>query len=284
MKRIYIEITNKCNLNCKFCPKTSRKPRNMTIAEFETILIKTKHITKFIYLHIMGEPLFHTEFEEILKICDKHEMQLNLTTNGSLITEKLPVLCSSTALRKISLSIHSSSQNQNKSFDEMYLQNCLNASKTLANAGKICQLRLWNSDLSDNFSMISKISNEFGAEIKENLENHILSENIYLNIKNSFAWPSMKAEVLQESGYCLALKQQIGILADGSVVPCCLDSEGDIILGNIFKESIDEILLNERTVKMKKGFEARKLTENLCKRCGYSNESFSKKLKNKKTF
>ena len=74
--------------------------------------------------------------------------------------------------------------------------------------------------------------------------------------------PKRGAEV-----FCKALHKQIGVLADGSLVPCCMDHNGDIILGNLFTQSLDEILDSPRAKAMIEGFRHHKATELLCRNC-----------------
>ena len=38
LKKAYVEITNRCNLACSFCPKTKRAPRTMSAQEFGLVL------------------------------------------------------------------------------------------------------------------------------------------------------------------------------------------------------------------------------------------------------
>jgi radical SAM protein with 4Fe4S-binding SPASM domain len=72
-----------------------------------------------------------------------------------------------------------------------------------------------------------------------------------------------------EKGFCHALSQQIGIHADGTVVPCCLDKEAVIKLGNIFETPFEEILKSQRLLEMSKGFKNLQLKEELCRKCTY---------------
>ena len=85
-----------------------------------------------------------------------------------------------------------------------------------------------------------------------------------------FEWPDLcKSD--GSDGYCHGLKDQIAILVDGTVVPCCLDNNGDINLGNIHTESMEEILNKEKTTKIIEGFKNRVAVEQLCKKCTYKN-------------
>ena len=109
-------------------------------------------------------------------------------------------------------------------------------------------------------------------DIKESLSNKPgikVSKNVYINSAEKFEWPNINRNVISESAFCYGLRDQIGILVDGTVVPCCLDSEGNIPLGNIFESSLEDILNSKRAKDLYEGFSNRKAVEELCKRCGY---------------
>ena len=61
LKKAYVEITNRCNLACSFCPKTKREPRTMSAQEFGLVLSRLEGYVQYVYLHVMGEPLLHRE-------------------------------------------------------------------------------------------------------------------------------------------------------------------------------------------------------------------------------
>ena len=97
-KKIYIEITNICNLKCKFCPETSRKKEQMELEKFEEVISKIHNHTKLVALHVKGEPLLHSKLEDILKILEKYNLKANITTNGTLIKEKIDIIKKSKAV------------------------------------------------------------------------------------------------------------------------------------------------------------------------------------------
>ena len=112
-KKIYIEITNICNLKCKFCPDTKRLKKSMSINDFEKIIKKIYPYTKLVCLHVKGEPLLHNDLENILKVLEQYNLKTNITTNGTLIKNKLDILKKSNSVRQINFSIHSITQNKN---------------------------------------------------------------------------------------------------------------------------------------------------------------------------
>ena len=276
-KKIYVEITNNCNLSCSFCSKDKREKRNLTLEEFEHILSKIKGHTEYIYLHVKGEPLLHKNIIDFLHLAEKYNLKVNLTTNGILIKEKVNELIKCNALKKINFSLHSENSKTN------YIEDILETTEILST--KIVVIyRLWtlNNHKLDKKSteIVEKIIRYYDLprEIVEKLyhENNIkIKDNIYVDKDNEFVWPTLNNDH-NSCGYCYALNTQIAILSNGIVVPCCLDSEGLISLGNIFKESLEEIMRKEKYRRIKKSFQDRKPIESLCQKC-----SFKDRLNNK---
>ena len=280
-KKIYIEITNICNLKCTFCPETNRKKEYMSLEKFEEVISKIHNYTKLVCLHVKGEPLLHKQLEDILKILEKYNLKANITTNGTLIKDKLEIIKNSKAVRQINFSIHSITQNEMS--NKQYLQDIFKSADQLENI--IISYRLWNlksiNENSINSSIIKEIEDYYDIQnLKQQLiENDFieLRKNMFINQDIEFTWPDISKKRIIEKGRCLALKEQIAILVDGTVVPCCLDNNGDIPLGNILEETMENILKKPQSVTIKKNFENNIITCELCKTCG-----FLKKLENKR--
>ena len=280
-KKIYIEITNICNLKCEFCPETKRTKQYMEVEEFEKIIKKIYKYTKLVCLHVKGEPLLHSQLEQILEILEKYNLKANITTNGTLIKNNIEILKKSKALRQINFSIHSIKEN--KSINKQYLQDIFECSEELDNT--IISYRLWNlknireNDI--NSSIIEEIEKYYNIpNLKQQLiKNEFLEikKKMFINQDIEFTWPNINQNIIIEKGRCLALKDQIAILVDGTVVPCCLDNNGDIPLGNILQETIEEILEKQKVIEIKKNFENGVITCKLCKRCGFLKRLESKR-------
>lgn len=282
-KKVYVEITNVCNLSCNFCPKTARKLRFMDKEAFKNIIRKIKPYTDYVYFHLMGEPFLNKELETFLKISKENQLKVNITTNGTLINEVKNVLLNACALRQVNISLHSFEANEEKVDFKKYIDNIIDFVKEAAeNTNIICSLRLWNLDTrysannTMNFDIFKLLEEEFeiNCDLRECLKeknSFKLRKNVYISMGEKFKWPSLNVEELGERAFCYGLRDQIGILVDGTVVPCCLDSEGSIPLGNIFESDLDEILSSKRAKDIYNGFSERKAVEELCKRCGFIN-------------
>lgn len=282
-KKVYVEITNVCNLSCNFCPKTSRKLKFMDKEGFEHIITKIKPYTDHIYFHLMGEPFLNEELKTFLDISKENQLKVNITTNGTLINEVKNILLNADALRQVNISLHSFEANEEKVDFNKYINNIVDFVKEAAEKTNIiCSLRLWNLDTrysannTMNVDIFKLLEEEFeiNCDLRESLKeknSFKLRKNVYISMGEKFKWPSLKVEELGERAFCYGLRDQIGILVDGTVVPCCLDSDGSIPLGNIFESDLEEILNSKRAKDIYNGFSERKAVEELCKRCGFIN-------------
>ena len=281
-KRIYIEITNVCNLSCNFCPKTKRQLKFMDEETFSHILKEIKPYTDYIYFHLMGEPLLNPNIEKFLELSRETGFKVNITTNGTLLNKVKTILYKAKALRQVNISLHSFEANDVAVDFNEYVEEVLNFAKYCSdNTNIISALRLWNLDSVDlkgendrNIEIFRIIEEKFNLnyDLKEKIDKDKkakIGDRIYLHAAEKFSWPSTDANIIGDKGFCYGLRDQLGVLVDGTVVPCCLDSEGNIKLGNILEDTLDEILEGERALKLYDGFSNRTAVEDLCKRCGY---------------
>lgn len=287
-KKIYIEITNVCNLSCNFCPKTNRAKAFMEDSAFEHILEQIKPYTKHIYFHLMGEPLLHPRLMRLLELSKHMGFKVNMTTNGTLINEWERLLLTAPALRQINISLSSFEANENVGALDEYIENIIQfLLRVVEESDKIISLRLWNMDSSKlkgnnhyNMDILNMLNNglklDFNIEERLGISNSVrLKNKLYLNMAEKFEWPNIDRSDSETKIFCYGLRDQIGILVDGTVVPCCLDSEGSISLGNLFDMSLKEIIESRRAENIYNGFSNRSAVEELCQKCGYA-ERFSR--------
>ena len=269
--KIYLEISNLCNLSCAFCPGTNRKKHAMTVEEFSSLLPKLRSYTDFLYFHLMGEPLLHPHLGELLQIAGEQGFKVILTTNGTLLPKQQALLLSSTALHKVNISLHAFEANDlSVPFDE-YLDGCFTFGK--AAEGKVLTVyRLWNQGGADekNQDILSALERYFPEPWTVERKGTRLGNRVYLEYGDKFDWPDLSAEEGSARVFCYGLRDQIGILCDGTVVPCCLDHEGDLALGNLHPQNLDEILASPRALAIFNGFQNRTAAEELCRKCGYA--------------
>ena len=270
-KRAYVEITNVCNLRCSFCPGTSRPPRTMTPAEFRLIAEKLRPHTDYLYFHVMGEPLLHPRLAELLQIADEMGFRVCLTTNGTLLGKCAETLQNAPALHKVSISLHSFEGNAGGDMTA-YLETVWSFCQS---ARCIVSLRLWNEGGANrrNAEIETFFSRKTGLVVdhlpRDPNGNRKLGETLSLESAQKFDWPD-PAAAAQDVEFCHGLRQQIAVLCDGTVVPCCLDGNANIPLGNLFTRDLSDILSTPRARAIIDGFSRRQPTEELCKKCGYA--------------
>ena len=264
-KKIYIEITNDCNLSCSFCIKNKRIKKYMSFNDFKTVLNNIEGYTKYIYLHVLGEPLMHPSINEFINYASKR-YKVNITTNGHLINN----IINNKNIRQINISLHSFSDKYNISLED-YINNIFNVVEILKKFTYV-SFRLWTNNKYSN-KIIDMINKKYNVnfDINNIKNNTTITNNVFISINEEFIWPDKNNGYYNEVGTCYALRNHIGILVDGTIIPCCLDSKGDIKLGNIFKDSLNNIIKNDRYQNMLNGFKNNKKCELLCKKCKYLN-------------
>lgn len=270
-RKAYLEITNVCNLKCAFCPGTRREKKFMSRAEFELLAAKLRPYTDYLYFHLMGEPLLHPELPYFLDYAAKLGFKVIITTNGKLLGQKEKILLNAPALHKINISLQSFEANEGGELCE-YISGCADFADKASNAGKLCVLRLWNTNgldsLNDDIAQI--LEDYFTKPWKESRSSYRLKEKVYLEHGDKFEWPDLNVQEISDRCFCYGLRDQIGIHCDGTVVPCCLDHEGDIALGNLLHQDMEEILNSQRAKDIYNGFSQRQAKEELCRKCGYA--------------
>lgn len=281
-KKVYVEITSVCNLACSFCPPTERKANFIKLDTFNHILEQVKPHTKHIYLHVKGEPLLHPKIDELLDAAHAKGLTVNITTNGTLIRKNWHKILGKPALRQMNFSLHSFDGHEGSENREGYLREILDFVREAEPYKVIFSFRLWNLT-QDNMTNLERQRNretlevlerEFGLDYK--IEEKVtpgsglkVAERVYLNQDYEFQWPSLHAPEDDGVGFCHGLRSQAAILVDGTVVPCCLDGEGVINLGNVHQTPFSEIVESERANNLYYGFSRRKAVEELCRKCGY---------------
>ena len=275
-KKVYLEITNVCNRDCAFCPKTKRAPRFLPDAEFVRLLDKLRPWTDYLYFHLMGEPLLHPNLGRFLALAGERGFRVILTTNGTLLDRVGPVLLAAPALHKLNLSLHSFEANGGTELED-YVNSCARFGREAAARGVLVNLRLWNGDSAartgwnaENARILELLARVFPRPWSPSRTGERLADRVFLDRAEIFDWPDGSAEGENAAHSCYGLRDQIGVLCDGTVVPCCLDHDGELDLGNLLEEELGEILERPRAKAILAGFRRGEAVEELCKRCGYA--------------
>ena len=270
LKRVYLEITNVCNLACSFCPGTKRPKRFMSPAEFRTLASRLAGPTEYLYFLVRGEPLLHPLLPRFFQMAAQAGFRPMLTTNGTLL-DRMGDSILLPGLHKVNISLHSF-EGEEKAAHEAYIQKVAAFAEKANEQGIIISLRLWNKDCDEgrNETAVTALQKHLPGDWTENTRGYRIRDKLFLEWGDRFDWPDQNAPEGGDSLYCHGLQDHFGILSDGTVVPCCLDSEGVIALGNVFREALSDILASPRAKAIEEGFRRRKAKEDLCRRCGYA--------------
>ena len=268
--RAYVEITNICNMNCSFCHGHSRELRRMNGEEFSRVLGQLSGKTKYVYYHLMGEPLTHPELPQFLRMATEQGFRSVITTNGTLLKKRGEEIISAKP-NKVSISLHSFEGNDN-AVHLKYLEEVCAFAEEASAAGIIIVFRLWNRGYDDGHNAVAEnfFRKRLDGEWTENTRGYRIRKKVFLEWGDRFEWPDKDADIQEGETFCYGLQDHFGILCDGTVVPCCMDSDGVIALGNVFRRELEEILGSDRAMAITEGFACRKATEELCRRCAYA--------------
>jgi radical SAM protein with 4Fe4S-binding SPASM domain len=279
--KVHIEISNICNLQCSFCPEVIREKKIMDIDLFRRTIEQVAPLTELVALHLMGDPLLHPKFQEFVDICEENRVQIFLVTNGVLLSKAKKEILLSKCFYQVNFSLHSFADNFPNQDATEYLENIFEFTEQAFEhrPDLYINYRLWNlnevhSLQADNATTLEKICERFSAKLPERVDvrknkSIRLKNRLYLHFDTEFIWPNLNLEVVGTEGRCYGLSSHFGVLADGTVVPCCLDKEAGIPLGHIQKQPLEDILSSPRATNLVKGFQKNQLVEELCKRCHY---------------
>jgi len=268
--RVYVEITNICNMNCSFCHGHHRPSRQMTEEEYSHILKQLAGKTQYIYHHLMGEPLIHPLLPRFIQLAAESGFHPMLTTNGTLLS-RLGDAILIPGLHKVNISLHSFEEGD-EAAQAQYIRSVAEFAKKAIQAGTLVSLRLWNNGCDEGRNQITlgTLRECLPEQWTENSRGYRIRDKLFLEWGDRFDWPDANAPDQGDQLFCHGLRDHFGILSDGTVVPCCLDSDGVIALGNVFQEDLSNILSSPRAKAIAEGFSRRKAAEDLCRRCGYA--------------
>ena len=253
----------------------------MDLELFRNIVEQVAPLTEMVCFHLMGDPLVHPQLAQMIDICDQHEANIFLVTSGVLLRPEKYDLMLHKRFQQINFSLHSFFDNFPEKDPTNYLERIFAFTERalLERPMLYLNFRLWNlndplGSQTPNTQMLDAICKRFDftapTQIDVRKKKSVnIKGRLYLHFDTEFTWPSIDLPVLGSSGTCYGLNSHFGILADGTVVPCCLDKEAAIPLGKVQEKPIVDILASRRSQDIIKGFKQKQLVEGLCQRCQY---------------
>ena len=279
--RVYIELTNICGLRCSFCPTKNLPTQTMSLGLFDKTLSQVCKYTNEIACHVMGDPLTLSNLSDYFDIVQKYSLKAVVTTSGYFISNHSLKSLLHPSVKQINISLNSFNKNDTSMSFDKFINPILELCKFKNSYSKdrFINLRVWNIDelMSEkdfNQIIFNKLSSYFKIDLdlkkiyKEKPKSIRLDYKVLLHFDNYFEWPSLNNKVYGD-GTCQGLSSHIAILSSGVVVPCCLDGDGVMELGNLKNSSLENILHTQRANLIKDGFKQKKAVEELCKRCSY---------------
>lgn len=279
-RKIMFEIGNVCNLQCSFCPEVGRTKVRVEEENFRRTLVELSSYTERVCFHLMGEPTAHPNFAKFVQIAQEVGVAVELTTNGTLMTDIVRDALLNPTVVQVNFSLQSFFDNFPSANPQSYLRKIFDfVHEAMQKRPDLyINFRLWNlggdGACSTNEFLFGTIEEEFAVRLNRRVDTGFRKSKrvvgrLYLHFDDRFSWPSLTQPVRSVKGTCFGTREHIGIHADGTVVPCCLDKEADIALGNINQSSLQDILNSDRFLNMREGFEQGNLLESLCQRCDY---------------
>ncbi|GAA7516273.1 radical SAM/SPASM domain-containing protein [Helicobacter pylori] len=275
-KKIYIELSDICGLQCSFCPNPKNIRGVMPLELFEKVCKEAAPLTPIITLHVLGDPCKLKNLNRYLNAAKRFSLKVDLVTSGAYLHNFETLL--QDAIYQISISLDAGLDNHNKLNQHRYIQKILEFChyKCEKNSEVFLNLRIQDGTLDKHQNLIKPFLESFECVSLEGLKSQSrvrLFKKSFLNIQKTFKWPNLNAQnpLNQESKipYCYGLIKQIAILSNGVVVPCCMDTQAHISLGDLNHTPLKDILKSQKAMAIKTHFLKGEALELLCKNCSY---------------
>jgi radical SAM protein with 4Fe4S-binding SPASM domain len=255
----------------------------MDLEFFESIVQQAKPFTKEIACHVVGDSLTLSNLGDYLDIIHKYNMKAMLTTSGYFMKKHPYETLFHPAVKQINVSLNAFNKNDTSITFEQYMKPILALcyEKVKQEKELFINLRMWNldemmSEKAFNTELFEWLQSAFNVVLDLNKldpkeqKSIRLDNKVLLHFDNYFEWPSLK-NPMYGHGTCQGLSSHIGILANGEVIPCCLDSDGVMALGNLHKQRLADVVYGTRATAMIEGFKHAQCSEELCLKCSYKN-------------
>lgn len=254
----------------------------MSLEKFEKLNEELKPYTNELAYHVLGDPLVLSNLKDYLDISYKNALKVNITTTAYNLNEEHFETLMHKGLKQINFSLNSYNANSHKKTLREYLSPIISylQNAILKKQNHFINLRIWNLDddmsakafnkevfflINEAFKLNLNIEDVYNTRPK----NIRIASKVFFNFDDYFDWPSLQNEFVSDKGFCYGLDSHFAVLASGDVIPCCLDKDAVINLGNVKNSSIKSILESKRALLMKEGFKNKEVIEELCKHCTY---------------
>ncbi len=284
---IFIDPSDKCNFQCKFCPTGDRElmkntqGRNHGAMDFDIYkkiiddICEFENKVKVIRLYKDGEPLLNKHFPDMIryahdsKCCEK----VDTTTNATLLNHDLSLKIIDAGLNRINISIEGINDKQYKDFSgaKVDFQKLVDEIAFFYENRKQCEMIV-----KINGDIISEEQKEFFFNTFGDITDGIFIESIM------DCWPTFELEKvtvnkdrgiygnkIKEVLTCPYVFYSFAINSDATASLCFLDWSRKLIIGDIRKQSVKEIWESEQMREYQKMFlRGERKSHPICAECG----------------
>jgi radical SAM protein with 4Fe4S-binding SPASM domain len=286
-----LHITNKCNLECEFCPRTWHDLSGgfeeygfMPMDLYKRIIDEgVREGMKAIHFTANGEPLLHRGLEEMIRYAhEKGVLEILMHTNAVALSEKRARSLLEAGVHKLAISFDSPVK---ETYEK--LRKGANFEKTLENIKRFVQLR---NELGYEFplvrvQMVDQAANKAEREQFDQLFMNIadtVSHVYYIPynggpgsyLPERSAEPSMTIgqQHLTKDFVCSYFWQRLIVEWDATVYPCFFGF--DLVVGDMNKQTLKEVWHGEAMEELRKLHLAGDYMKNPnCAKCGRQYET-----------
>lgn len=250
-----LEPNNTCNLKCTHCPTntTMQRPKGlMSWHLFQDIIDHNPRI-KRIYLTNWGEPLLHPQLVEMVAYAHQKGKFTALTTNATLLNESVSRQLLEAGLDLLKISIDGSPEvfERVRGFAYQTLE------KNVLNFVKIRN------------SLQAKTRIEASMLVFQETRPHI--EEFFNLWQKRVDYVHLQPKFFtfkrRRTTACRDLWRILVVLWEGTVVPCCADMEGELILGQAANHSLENIFKGPQMTSLRRAHLRKNLSGLLCEKC-----------------
>lgn len=236
---------------------------------FESAAAQAGELASVLFLHLLGEPLTHPRFPELLGACSRLGLKVNLVTNGLLLDRTGPGVFNEKCLSQVSVSLHALAELP----PGLRAENLARLTEFALRKppGLIVSFRLRGDPAAPFIKetkaalLIALTRNGVQEKARDGLK---LREGVYLNFGSIFDWPGGPGGKPKKG--CLGLRHHFGVLSDGRVVPCCADFDGALALGNIKERPLAAILACPEALALRDSIAGKTPMPAYCASCGFT--------------
>lgn len=239
-----VEITSRCNMRCSFCPHSemTRDKKDMSLKDF-SLVAKNFRRGQRVGLHVMGEPLLNLSFEDMVKETIMEGALPEIATNSLALStpeKRRGVLLSGLQMMILDISRY-------KESSSVMQKATNNAEATVSLACELFAKGYFVPEILLQIVIKSGVRQHFSADMVNKA--FLYPEVLTLHSKFLDSWAGHRKDLIEESFVsppeprtpCAEPWNRVVVLQGGSVVPCCRDAFGQIVYGNIFKSSLQDI-------------------------------------------